>query len=519
MKSRYFQFILPLLLLSIVASQSLSAIKNDSLQSLLINKLSDDSYKKETEVIEYLDITRKLYSESPTDALFYLNALEQRLNSEKNNTGKAYILSQKGTFYWLQGIYDAALKADFEALRLFEQADNSIEIIKILNNIGETYKKQKDYSQSARFIKLALSKVSDVTGISPELILVNLGQLFMLKENYDSANYYLNQILKRDSITTQSRAFTYLYKGIINRKIGHYDSAKHYFIQSLTYWDDLNYDRGTIESNLEIAKIYIDQSDFDKANQKLKEAENLASKINTLDLLLNIFQSKIDLFKIRGSKDSLVYYFDKYLEIKDSIYNSESRAEINKLSIQYNLADKEKERYKLALEQSQLTSKIEKRTQYLVLLLIVLIFAFILIFYLRNKSVQLKTAHLKLQQQNEEIEEKQRKISSKSLSLARVNKELHSLNNNLEQRVMERTQRLNERNKQIEVFTYYNSHKLRAPVANVLGLINVMELTTDGKIDPILLNHLKTSAMELDKVIFNLKNILELDEEIDENLN
>jgi hypothetical protein len=43
-----------------------------------------------------------------------------------------------------------------------------------------------------------------------------------------------------------------------------------------------------------------------------------------------------------------------------------------------------------------------------------------------------------------------------------------------------------------------------------------MELTKDGKIDPTVLNHLKTSAMELDKVIFNLKNLLELDEEIED---
>jgi len=513
MKRPWFKIILSFLLCSIV--HSAAAMQNDSLQNLLKSQLASEAFQQEEQVQEYLNLTSKLYPTSPTDALFHLNALEEKLDSKGLKTGKGDILIKRGTFYWLQGIYDAALKSFFEALSVYEQTHNKIGAVKALNNIGETYKKQKDYTQSTRFIKLALSKVNEINDFSAELILVNLGQLFMLKKNYDSANYYLNQILNKDSVSTKSRGFTHLYKGIVNHETGQFDSA-HYFLQkSLTYWDEITYDRGIVESKIEIARVYSTKNNFSKANQYLKEAEKVALRVNTLDLLLKIYQTKIDIFKIKGSKDSLVFYFDRFLDIKDSIYSSESRAEINKLSIQYNLAEKEKESYKLAFEQSQLTNQIERRTQYLILLGIVLIFSFVLIFYLRNKGNQLKNAHLKLKQQKEEIEEKQAKISSKSLALAKVNKELHNLNNNLEQRVMQRTQKLNERNQQIAEFTYYNSHKLRAPVANVLGLINVMELTKDGKIDPLLLNHLKTSAMELDKVIFKLKGLLELEEEID----
>lgn len=513
MKSQWFKIILPILLLFTV--HSVSAIQNDSIINLLEKKLQTEAFKQEKKVKEYLELCSKLYPESPTDALFYVNAIGKKLESSEDQTGKAYILSKKGTFYWLQGIYDASLKSYFEALNLFEQENNTVEVIKTLNNIGETYKKQRDYSQSAKFIKLALSKSKDIDDFSSELILVNLGQLFMLKENYDSANYYLNQTLSRDSLSAQTSGFMNLYKGIVSRESSQNDSALYFLQQSLIYWEDINYGRGIVETKIEIANIYISRNYILKAKQYLKDAERIALKVNSLDLLLKIYQTKIDIFKIKGNKDSLIFYFDKYVQIKDSIFSSESRAEINKLSIQYNLAEKEKESYKSALEQSELANKIEKRTQFLILVLVALIISFVFIFYLRNKSNQLKSAHLKLSEQKKEIEEKQKKIASKSLDLAKVNSELHKLNNNLEKRVMERTQKLNERNRQIAEFTYYNSHKLRAPVANVLGLINVMELTKDGKIDPIVLIHLKTSALELDKVIFNLKNLLELDEDIE----
>jgi len=514
MKSRFFHIILPLIL-CLNVNQTI-AIQYDSIRNSLEKKLINENFNQEEEVLDYLNLTTKLYKHSHTDALFFLTELEEKLESEDNKTARAYILSKKGAFYWLQGIYDASLKAYFEALKLFEANNKHFEVVKTLNNIGETYKKQKDYTQSAKFIKLALSKLKELNGPSPELILVNLGQLFMLQENYDSANFYLNQIINKDSISTQSKGFTNLYKGIVSRKIGQVDSAHYFLKQSLQYWSEIAYDRGTVESSIEIALIYIDTDDLFTANQHLKKAEALALKINSLDLLLKIYQAKIDLFQTRGSKDSLIYYFDRYIGIKDSIFNAESRAEINKLSIQYELAQKEKEGYKIALEKAQLSNEIEKRTQFLILLSAVLILSIILIIYLRSKSNQLKRAHIKLKLQKEEIEEKQKKIASKSLELAKLNKELHSLNNNLEQRVKERTQKLNERNRQIAEFTYYNSHKLRAPVANVLGLINVMELTKEGKIDPVVLTYLKTSAMELDKVIFNLKNLLELDEEIEE---
>ncbi|ADR22574.1 hypothetical protein MATR_35800 [Marivirga tractuosa] len=513
MNRQWFKIISPLLLCLVIHSAFSAA--SDSLQRLLNNRLLENEFSEEQSVLDYLDLTSKLYSDSPAEALYYVSALEQELDANNNKSGKAYILSKKATFYWLQGVYDASLKAYFEALKIFEEDNNKIEIVKTLNNIGETYKKQEDYAQSAKFIKLALEKLDELEEFSPELILVNLGQLFMLKENFDSANYYLNQILNKDSVSTRSKGFTFLYKGIVNRKTGQNDSAQFYLRESLNLWEEIKYDRGIVESNIEIARVYIKQNIYSNANQHLKLAEALALKINALDLLLKIYQSKIDLYRIRGSKDSLVYNFDQYLKVKDSIFNSESRAEINKLSIQYDLAQKEKERYKLALDQSQLANKIENRTQFLILLAVALIISVVLIIYLRSKSIQLKTAHFKLKQQKEEIEQNQQKISSKSLELAKLNKDLHNLNNNLEQRVMERTQKLNERNKQIAEFTYYNSHKLRAPVANVLGLINVMELTKDGKIDPIVLNHLKTSAMELDKVIYNLKNLLDLDEEIE----
>ena len=102
MSRQWFKIISPLFLL--IFANSICARQIDSLQKLLENKLQAKEFNQEQNVIEYLNLTSKLYPESPTDALFYLNALEEKLESENIEIGKAYNLSKKGTFYWLQGV-------------------------------------------------------------------------------------------------------------------------------------------------------------------------------------------------------------------------------------------------------------------------------------------------------------------------------------------------------------------------------------------------------------------------------
>lgn len=506
--------ILTTILLGLSTLASGWSVPLDSLRLLLKQQLLNKEFESDEDIMAYLELTDQMNLTSPVDALFYSKKLETKLRSENNPFGKAYLLSYKGNYYWSQGIYGSALKDYFEALSIFEAENNNLEVVKLLNNIGETYKKQKNYKKSSQFLRLALKRLDDSIGLQPQLILVNLGQLYMLTKNYDSANLHLNRILK-NKVTDQPQTLGYanLYKGMIKRNSGNYDSAKYYLEKSLQIWKKINFQRSIVENNAEIAKLYLDQKLYEKSNIILDEIEETAIAINTLDLLMRIYSYKIDLMKIKKDNDSLSYYYDKFIQTKDSIFNEETRSEINKLTIQYDLSQKEKAALRLELEQNILTNKVNSRSRFLIFMGIILILAIFLIFTLLKQSKSMKTAHDKLSSQKNEIENKQKELSKKSLDLANANKELYAFNQNLEERIIAESQKLSKRNMQISEFTFFNSHKLRAPVANVLGLINVLELTKDGKLDKTILLHLKTSAMELDKVIFNLKNLLDIDEE------
>lgn len=488
----------------------------DSLKNLLELQLDSGSFNTEKEVIAYLDLTSKLNLSSPAGALLFTKALENQLLVEKNTIGEAYIHSYKANYYWSQGIYSAALKDYFEALNLFEEKKDELEVIKQLNNIGETYKKQKDYQKASQFLREALRRMSKLNKQQDiQLIMVNLGQLYMLRNQHDSALHFLNRILSNTSPENKNAlGFANLYKGIIKREKGQYDSASIYFHRSLNIWEEEKFRRSIVETKAELAHLAILQKNYALAKITLQDTQQDAKEINSLDILMRIYQYQITLAKSIGSKDSLIAYYEKFIAIKDSIFNEETRSEINKLSIQYELSQKENEYYKLALEQNILTNNIKTQSRFLIFLAVVSFVGFIFILVLWRQRNNLLKAHQQLKTQKEDIELKQSEIARKSLELANLNKELYALNENLEEKIVQRSEQLTRKNKQIAKYTYFNSHKLRAPVASVLGLINVLELSRDGVLDQTILNHLKSCALELDQIIYNLKNILEA--EIDE---
>ncbi|MEL6537704.1 MAG: hypothetical protein AAFQ98_19945 [Bacteroidota bacterium] len=65
------------------------------------------------------------------------------------------------------------------------------------------------------------------------------------------------------------------------------------------------------------------------------------------------------------------------------------------------------------------------------------------------------------------------------------------------------------RNLQLAQYAFINSHKLRAPVARLLGLANLMKKEDMAFTDPHLLGHFEKSCEELDTVVKKITEMLE----------
>lgn len=137
-----------------------------------------------------------------------------------------------------------------------------------------------------------------------------------------------------------------------------------------------------------------------------------------------------------------------------------------------------------------------------VLLAAVSFFMIVLIKTRYDLTVKEIKARLALQETNEEIQAQNEQIMMQA-------EEIRAINENLEKLVQDRTQELQKKNTALEEYAFINAHKLRSPVASILGLINLLnKASLDDNAKGIMV-HLKDSTDKLDEIVTSITKTIE----------
>jgi signal transduction histidine kinase len=92
--------------------------------------------------------------------------------------------------------------------------------------------------------------------------------------------------------------------------------------------------------------------------------------------------------------------------------------------------------------------------------------------------------------------------------------EIRGINDNLELLVRQRTMELEKKNKALEEYAFINAHKLRAPVASILGLVNLITKQPLNQETRDITEHLKDSTQKLDAIVGSITKAIEKGERI-----
>jgi signal transduction histidine kinase len=136
------------------------------------------------------------------------------------------------------------------------------------------------------------------------------------------------------------------------------------------------------------------------------------------------------------------------------------------------------------------------------LLITVGAFMFILIKTRHTLTVREIKARLALQISNEEIQSQNEEISAQA-------EEIRGINENLEQIVKDRTKELETKNRALQEYAFINAHKLRRPVASILGLVNIASKISLKEEDRSIIMHLEKSTLELDEIVSSIARTIE----------
>ncbi|HEX6890567.1 MAG TPA: histidine kinase dimerization/phospho-acceptor domain-containing protein [Chryseolinea sp.] len=140
-------------------------------------------------------------------------------------------------------------------------------------------------------------------------------------------------------------------------------------------------------------------------------------------------------------------------------------------------------------------------------LLINVIFGVFILYSNRER----KRIYTLLNDVNYSIKEKNEAIVAQSAKLAEAYENLWKVNQRLEEEVHLRTERIRHQHAKLIEYTHFNTHKLRGPLARILGLLHLTKKVDTSKEMKDLLEMMHASAHELDKIVRDFTHRLDDD--------
>lgn len=207
-------------------------------------------------------------------------------------------------------------------------------------------------------------------------------------------------------------------------------------------------------------------------------------KMHSSELLSKIYEKL-------GKHQLALQHFHEFMRIDDSLVNVES---IRRSSEQIAQLEYEKRKEMEDLEQKQEDEMKAAALKRSLLIRNILLWGCLGLFLIVMAGAR---AYFRIRHIN-------RKLASQA-------KEISYLNDNLEQLVQSRTEELHLRNRQLADYIFTNSHRVRGPIARILGLLQLKQeghFPSEGETEEVF-QYIHVAAKEADQVIFEIGNKLE----------
>jgi tetratricopeptide (TPR) repeat protein len=305
--------------------------------------------KKDTTTLAALDSLQSWYVGSITDTgMFYLQQMKglAELINDKKYIGNALIgISIK---FYTAGKTVEALKMQYQALALAIEANDSLNITRGYNWIGNSHKEYGDYNKALSFYHKAYT-IGILSNIEQAILTssFNLGYVYSQLNKLDSALYFEQKAyligIKRNRYLTGIEK----YLGDIQYKLGNTAIAKEYYYHSLVSIvntrEGIYGSRAVVWPCLGLANCYKTFGNIDSSMVFARRALAIAEKISYLNGIKDAQKILSELFDKKHQLDSLAYYQKLYIVTNDSLYNRDKSQAIESLTFEQELQAKERE--------------------------------------------------------------------------------------------------------------------------------------------------------------------------------
>ena len=421
-------------------------------------------------------------------------AVEFFQKSLKMATAKDLLWFKAKSIYYLGIIdehalnYKSAEKKFLESLSLFELLNDHYETANTYNTLGSFYENHNRLDKGLAFyiksFSLAKQKKDSATlGI----VALNMSNIFLRQNKISEALNY----------NTQG------YKTAVQIK------DKYLEVSCL----------------IEFAKIYLKSQDLRKSEEYINKVLLLFANEKNIYIKEEIGNAYFIMAKINEGflnyKEALLFH-EKGDQLMDSINRLRQTEKVFQLQTAFE--EQQKNNRILLLEESR-KERLQRIFVLSIFSTVLLIGILILIKYnyyrkrlnrvLNQKNIFLSEKNKEIQSQNEEIQSQNEEINTqsddlqlKSEMLSAALEEIKYHNSVLDERVKIRTMDLEKQNQKLREYSFINSHKLRSPLASIMGMVNIFRILGEKNIDQEMINHLDNAAQQLDRVVHEIQETL-----------
>jgi len=310
------------------------------------------------------------------------------------------------------------------------------------------------YDSAVNWIVRALEqeKKFPQKGYTLSYIYNNLAEVYYFQKKYNSSlkNYLLSKNLPEDKQSPFGKTFTLNGLARTYKELKRYDEAIEAGRESIIISKQFSYRDKTKESYGILHEIYEEKGEFHDALRNYK--------------LFNLYQ--------------------------DSIFNEDNLEYIENLKIQYETEHVKTENELLRKDAELKDSNLAQQRKLTFLGLIALLSLIGAILFLYYGYRQKKKRNYFLAEFNKNLQEQ---VEERTKELVKSNLELIRQNNQLQQ------------------YGYITAHNLRAPVARILGLTNILKSDQlNPNEDLLIIDKLRRTTLELDTIIHDMNAILDI---------
>lgn len=495
------------LIILFVAAGSFAGVCQQALPDSIRNRIGDVAQDS-----NYIDRLNKL-------ATGYLNVnpgLSRKIAAHvietatgiKHTRGYARGLVVMGNSYWYEGIYEFAQNYYLLAARQYRILNDSLGLAQVYNNMGEVNKRLGEMDMALEYLIRSLAM--NQTDSTRAMALYNIGELYITMRKYEKAIDYINQSmdLARRYDNKRIIAYNHWSTARIRTEESKYEEAFSQYDTAEKILSSLGETRSLIQTYQDIAYTHRKRNELQKAKAYLDKASDLSGKLNVPDLRITTYLEYFKLDSLAGNYQQALYYLSRHNALKDSVYNLLKAEQIARVQAIYETERHEREKQELLKEKDRKDAALRSREILIIAVSVSLLIAGVLAVILSRQRKEILRANKDLQAKNEEISFQKNAIESQAEALLILNEELKDLNKSLEGRIDERTRQIIQQNQRLAEYTFVNAHKLRAPIASILGLINLFQ-QADAKEQKVIVKHLKTCADQLDLTIRTINLNLE----------